>query len=151
MTAQKPPSLLSINNLSLGIQNTAISLVREVSFDLRAGECLAIVGESGCGKSLTAMSLAGLLPEGIVLQHGAVRFDQQNLHALSESQWQTLRGNKIGVIFQNPLTAFNPTMRIGDQIAEVLLKHQSLSWPKARQQAIDLLQRMGVSSPTQRA
>jgi oligopeptide transport system ATP-binding protein len=151
MTAQNQSLLLSINNLSLGIQNTDLCLVRDVSFDLIAGECLAIVGESGCGKSLTAMSLAGLLPEGIVIQNGTIQFLQKNLHALSESQWQTLRGNDIGVIFQNPLTAFNPTMRIGDQIAEVLVKHQSLSWPQARQQSIDLLQRMGVSSPTQRA
>lgn len=143
--------LLSVNSLSLGMRNTDNRLVRDISFDIAAGECLAIVGESGCGKSLTAMSLAGLLPDGIFLQSGSISFSGKAIHTHNELQWQALRGNDLGVIFQNPLTACNPTMRIGDQIAEVLVKHQSLGWTAARQQAIELLRRMGVTSPAQRA
>lgn len=136
--------LLRISNLHIGFRNSPQSLVHGVDFSIEAGSCYAIVGESGCGKSLTAMSIAGLLPKGLIVQSGEISFASQALQNIPESHWRKLRGNDIGVIFQNPLTSFNPVMRIGEQIAEVLICHKSISSKQARLAAVGLLERMGV-------
>jgi oligopeptide transport system ATP-binding protein len=96
------------------------------------------------------MSMAGLLPPALAIHSGEIQFQGEQFERFADHQWRKFRGNQIGVVFQNPLTAFNPTARIGDQIAEVLVQHKSLSWQQARQQAIGLLDRMGVTSPQQR-
>ena len=127
-----PESLLSVRdlNISLGGQH----LVRSVDLDIEAGQCLALVGESGSGKSLTALSLMRLLPRSAKISQQHILFEGQSLAAYSETQWRQLRARRIAMIFQNPMTAMNPTMRVGQQIAEVLCLHAGVSRREAFQQ-----------------
>jgi peptide/nickel transport system ATP-binding protein len=123
--------------------------VRDVSFSLERGERLGLVGESGSGKSITAMALMGLLPENAQVT-GSVRFDGQELTATSEGEMCRIRGNRIGMIFQEPMTALNPVHSIGRQIAEPLRLHRGLSAAAARKQAIALLDRVGIADAARR-
>jgi oligopeptide/dipeptide ABC transporter ATP-binding protein len=123
--------------------------VRGISFALQAGETLGLVGESGCGKSLTALALMGLLPEGARVG-GSVRFQGTELTTAPESTLRTLRGNRIAMVFQEPMTALNPLHRIGDQVAEPLRWHQGLSRAAARAEALALLERVGIADAARR-
>jgi len=137
----------------LGIQlNTSrgpAKAVREVSFALRRGETLGIVGESGCGKSITALALLGLLPERAVVS-GSIRLDGRELADLDDAEYCKLRGNRISMIFQEPMTALNPMHTIGHQVAEPLLRHTGCSTAEARRQAIALLDRVGLPDAAKR-
>jgi peptide/nickel transport system ATP-binding protein len=120
-----------------------------VSFDLVAGKILCVVGESGSGKSMCAHALMGLLPDNVTAEAGEIEFDGQNLLALDEEAWLALRGRRIAMVFQEPMTALNPLMRIGDQIAEMFEAHNLLT-PKARKQkAAGLLREVGLPNPEQ--
>jgi peptide/nickel transport system ATP-binding protein len=120
-----------------------------VSFDLTAGKILCVVGESGSGKSMCAHALMGLLPDNVIPEAGAIEFDGQNLLTLDEEAWLALRGRRIAMVFQEPMTALNPLMRIGDQIAEMFEAHNLLT-PKARKQkALGLLREVGLPNPEQ--
>jgi ABC-type microcin C transport system duplicated ATPase subunit YejF len=123
--------------------------VRGISFALQAGETLGLVGESGCGKSLTALALMGLLPEGARVG-GSVRFQGTELTTAPESTLRALRGNRIAMVFQEPMTALNPLHRIGDQVAEPLRWHQGLSRAAARAEALALLERVGIADAARR-
>lgn len=144
-----PTSLLSVRdlNISLGGQH----LVRSVDLDIEAGQCLALVGESGSGKSLTALSLMRLLPRSAKISQQHILFEGQSLAAYSETQWRQLRARRIAMIFQNPMTAMNPTMRVGQQIAEVLCLHAGVSRREANRQALALLERLGIVNAAQKA
>ena len=150
MTAAPP--LLDVRQL--GIAFGAASLVHEVSFKLAAGEKLALVGESGSGKTLTALSLLRLL-DGARLQGQALftRRDgqMQDLLTLPERQMRALRGDDIAMIFQEPMTALNPLMTIGAQVAEALRLKHGLSAAAAWQAAIGLLEKTGIAEPARRA
>jgi peptide/nickel transport system ATP-binding protein len=124
--------------------------VRGVDFSVAAGETLAIVGESGCGKSLTSLAIMGLLPRAARLAAETIALKGLSLIGLSESGWRRLRGERIAMIFQDPMTALDPCYRIGDQMAEVLRQHRPVSAEAARQRALELLTRVGISSPEQR-
>jgi peptide/nickel transport system ATP-binding protein len=121
-----------------------------VSFSIDEGETLALVGESGCGKSATAFSLMGLLPENASHPDGRILFDGQNLLELGETQMQELRGNRLGMIFQEPMTSLNPLMRIEKQLAEPLLRHRGMSRREARDEALKLLRHVGIPAPEER-
>jgi peptide/nickel transport system ATP-binding protein len=123
--------------------------VRGVSFALERGETLGLVGESGCGKSITALALLGLLPERAVVS-GSIRFDGQELIGRSDGDLCKLRGNRIGIVFQEPMTALNPLHTIGHQVAEPLRLHQGLSAAAARKEAIELLGRVGLPDAARR-
>jgi oligopeptide/dipeptide ABC transporter ATP-binding protein len=144
-------TLLAVEQLSVSLATARgpLNAVREVSFELAAGETLALVGESGCGKSMTALALLGLTPQGSAIG-GEIRLQGQSLQGLTESQWRQLRGNRVACIFQNPMTALNPTMTIGDQIAEPLRLHLGLSRRQARQRVVALLHRLQVPEPERR-
>ncbi len=119
-----------------------------VSFTLPRGESFCLVGESGCGKSATAMSILRLIPSPPGrLDRGRVLFEGRNLAAMREEDLEEIRGNRIGMIFQEPMTALNPVFRIGEQIAEPLLRHRGLSRKEALQKAVDLLAEVGLPSP----
>ena len=145
--------LLALNDLHVDIHSGAdvVHALRGVDLSLRVGEALAVVGESGSGKSITAMSIAGLLPQAARITQGDVYFRGERLNDSSQKRWRELRGAQIGMVFQNPMSSFNPSMRIGDQIAEVLIAHRDIDWRSARQQAVRLLDRMQISQSTSRA
>jgi peptide/nickel transport system ATP-binding protein len=143
--------LLEVNHLSVQLQTQRgpADAVRGISFSLERGETLGLIGESGCGKSITALSLLGLLPESAVV-HGSIRFDNQELVGLPDEALRQLRGNRIGMIFQEPMTALNPVHTIGNQVAEPLRLHRGVARDEARKQAIALLDRVGIPNATSR-
>ena len=143
--------LLEVNNLSVQLQTQRgpAMAVRGVSFALERGDTLGLVGESGCGKSITAMALTGLLPEHAVTT-GSIRFENKELLGLDDAALRKLRGNRIGMVFQEPMTALNPLHTIGQQVAEPLRLHQGLTKMQARARAIALLDRVGIASASQR-
>lgn len=145
--------ILHVNNLSVSFHTYGgeVQAVRDVNFELFAGETLAIVGESGSGKSVTAQSIVQLIatPPG-QYKSGEILFLGEDLLQKSPSQMEHIRGNQIGMIFQDPLTSLNPTMRIGRQIAEGLFKHERLSGRAARKRTLELLRLVGIPNPEQR-
>ena len=124
--------------------------VRGVSLGVRKGETLGIVGESGSGKSVTALSILRLIASPGRITGGRILFDGADLLALPERQMRTVRGAKIAMVFQDPMTALNPTLTVGDQIAETILAHQKVSRAEARALALDWLTRVRVSLPERR-
>jgi peptide/nickel transport system ATP-binding protein len=123
--------------------------VDDVSFDLTAGKILCVVGESGSGKSMCAHALMGLLPENVTAEAGEIAFKGENLLTLDEGAWLALRGRHIAMVFQEPMTALNPLMRIGDQIAEMFEAHDLLSPKERREKALGLLREVGLPDPVQ--
>jgi peptide/nickel transport system ATP-binding protein len=124
--------------------------VEGIGFSIARGEIVGIVGESGCGKSLTALALLGLLPEPGFRAGGQIRFEGRAVEQLSERQLQTIRGNRIAMIFQEPMTSLNPTQRIGRQIMEPMRLHQGLDRTTARARAIAALESVGIPAPQRR-
>ena len=143
--------LLEATDLRLRLHTHAgaVDAVRGVSFRLRRGETLGLVGESGCGKSLTAMTLMGLQPEGATVS-GSLRFHGEELIGQSEARWCGLRGDRIGMVFQEPMSALNPVHTIGHQVAEPLRLHRGLSAAAARKEAVALLDRVGIADASRR-
>ncbi|WP_110676049.1 ABC transporter ATP-binding protein [Salinicola sp. RZ23] len=149
-TRESGAPLLRIERLSLALPEGADRLyaVDNVSYDLTAGEILCVVGESGSGKSMTANALMGLLPSGVRVAQGRALFDGQDVLAMDELSHRALRGRRIGMIFQEPMTALNPLMRVGEQIAEVFEAHDLLT-PRARKErALALLEEVRLPDPT---
>jgi oligopeptide/dipeptide ABC transporter ATP-binding protein len=128
-----------------------VKAVEGVSFELRAGEILGIVGESGCGKSITALSIARLLPPPGRIVEGSIRFDGQELTELSEPALQKLRGDRIGMIFQDPMTSLNPVYRVGWQVAEPFRLHRGASRARAAREAQTMLTHVGIPQAAERA
>ena len=129
-----------------------VKAVDDVSFSLRRGETLAVVGESGCGKSMTALSIMRLVPSppGKIVG-GTVALEGKDLLQLGEAEMRDIRGNEISMIFQEPMTSLNPVLTIGHQIAEALRLHQDLSKTAANEKAVDMLRRVKIPEPAQRA
>lgn len=146
-----PIPLLEVADLHITLPTPQgrAAAVRSIGFTLERGQVLGLVGESGSGKSLTALALLGLLPEGAQAR-GSVRLNGQELLGLPEAALCRIRGQRIGMVFQEPMTALNPLHRIGDQVAEPLRLHQKLGRAAARQQAQALLKRVGLPEAAQR-
>lgn len=143
--------ILNVKNLSVRIGGqTSLTAVDDVSFSIRSGECFALVGESGCGKSLTALSLMRLLPEGLYIDRGEVRLNGTDLLELTEREMQAVRGDRIAMIFQEPATSLNPVMTVGEQIVEAVRLHERVSKEEARQRALQWLARVGLDEPQKR-
>jgi len=146
--------LLSVENLRVEFATDAgpIAAVDGIDLAIERGRTLALVGESGCGKSMTALAIMGLVPEPpgrVAADH--IRFDGTELTALSRAERRNYRGNKIAMIFQEPMTSLNPAFTIGDQIGEGLMRHRGLSPRDAKGAAIELLRRVHVPAPEKRA
>jgi peptide/nickel transport system ATP-binding protein len=143
--------LIEVKNLSVRLNTSRgpAEAIRGVSFTLARGETLGLVGESGCGKSITALALMALLPDSAVVG-GSIRFDGRELVGLSDRDYCELRGNRISMIFQEPMTALNPMHTIGHQVAEPLQRHTGCSAADARRQAIALLDRVGLPDAAKR-
>lgn len=145
--------LLEIEELktSFSTERGVVTAVDGVSFHVDAGETVGVVGESGCGKSVTAESILRLLDEKKTSYQGAIRYQGTNLLTLSIEQMQQIRGNEISMIFQDPMTSLNPVFPIGDQIAEAIMQHQKCSKQEAFSHSVELLRRTGIPAPEQRA
>ena len=143
--------LIEVADLAIQLSTSrgAAQAVRKVSFSLRRGETMGLVGESGCGKSVTALALMGLLPDSAVVS-GSIRLDGSELVGLSDADYCRLRGNRISMIFQEPMTALNPMHTVGRQVAEPLRRHKNLSAADARKEAIALLDRVGLPDAAKR-
>ncbi|MFT5208990.1 MAG: peptide/nickel transport system ATP-binding protein [Flavobacterium sp.] len=142
--------LLEVNKLVTEFETDEgqVRAVDEVSFTVNAGETLGIVGESGCGKSVTALSIMRLLPQPMgQLKGGKILFQGQDLSQLSIEEMQKIRGNQISMVFQEPMTALNPVHTIGKQLTEVLLLHKDISTQEAIIQSVEILDRVGIPSP----
>jgi oligopeptide/dipeptide ABC transporter ATP-binding protein len=125
-------------------------VVAGIDFAIQAGRTLGVVGESGCGKTLSALAVMGLVPKpGRV--GGSVRLEGHELLGQPPSVWRTVRGARVAMVFQEPMTALNPVMPVGRQIAEVMVLHQALSWREADTRAVEALDAVGIASPRQRA
>ncbi|AJI23854.1 ABC transporter ATP-binding protein [Priestia megaterium] len=145
--------MLQIKNLHVQFSTYGgrVQAVRGVSFDLHKGETLAIVGESGCGKSVTSQSIMRLIPTppGRITS-GSILFKGQDLTKLSEKKMRDIRGADISMIFQDPMTALNPTLRVGEQIAENIMQHENISKEKAKEKAFETLELVGIPNPKER-
>ncbi|NIX75856.1 ABC transporter ATP-binding protein [Microvirga terricola] len=146
------PLALEVDGLSVDFSSHEGNkrVVDGVSYAIARGQTLGVVGESGCGKSMTALALLGLVPkQGCVT--GRISVSGQGLSEIAIDEWPEIRGKRIAMVFQEPMTALNPAMRIGDQIAEVLHLHEGLSWKEARERAVEELRLVGIPSPAERA
>lgn len=141
-------TLLEVRNVHLAIGG--VELIRDLSFSIDTAQRLGLIGESGSGKSLAALAIMGLLPYRSTVS-GSIRLSDQELVGLDERRYSKLRGDRIAMIFQEPMTSLNPLMRIGKQIGEVLRIHEGLSRPASYAQATALLERVGFDQPAQQA
>ena len=151
MSASDP--LLEIENLKVifhGDRGTATHAVDGLDLTIGRGQTLGLVGESGCGKTVTALSVMGLLPKVSAEVSGRIRFDGAELLCLSDREMRNLRGDRLAMIFQEPMTSLNPSYSIGEQIAESLIRHRGLSRGQARARTIELLRLVKIPSPEQR-
>jgi peptide/nickel transport system ATP-binding protein/oligopeptide transport system ATP-binding protein len=149
------PPLLEVEDLQTSFivgEGQDVRAVDGVSFTVKAGETLAIVGESGSGKSVTSLSIMRLLPKKVGrISRGTIRLRGKDLVALPEQEMRAVRGNDIGMIFQEPMTSLNPVHTIGTQIAEVVMQHARLGKKQAHQRAIEMLELVGIPEPARRA
>ena len=145
--------ILSVEDLrvSFATDGGVVRAVDGVSFDLAAGEILAVVGESGSGKSVTAQTVLGLTRAPNATITGTVRFDGRDLNALDDAALRQVRGERIAMIFQDPMTSLNPVYRVGDQIVEMIRAHRDVSRREAHERAIELLTAVGIPNPDRRA
>ena len=145
--------LLKIRDLSVAfeVDEGEVQALDGVNLEVRQGQTLGLVGESGCGKSVTALSVMRLLPKpmGKILT-GSISFEGKDLLKLSPEEMRDMRGNEIGMIFQEPMNALNPVKKIGDQLSEVYLLHQKVNKKQAWKKSIDMLDKVGISSPETR-
>ncbi|MCH8476962.1 MAG: dipeptide ABC transporter ATP-binding protein [Wenzhouxiangella sp.] len=151
-TEQNTRPLIRIDGLTVDFhtEDGLVRAVEDLSFDIPRGGTVGLVGESGSGKSVTAMTLMRLIPTPPgKISAGHINFDGQDLLALSESQMRRIRGKRIGMIFQEPMTSLNPVFRIGEQVAEVLRQHEGLSRRAARDRTLELLDQVGLPRPKQ--
>ncbi|MBG0833012.1 ABC transporter ATP-binding protein [Planomonospora sp. ID67723] len=153
MSPTSPASLLDVEDLTVVFRQRGRADVRAVdgvSFSVSPGETVGLVGESGCGKSVTSLAIMGLLPKRGVRVEGSVAFDGTELLALPPDKLRALRGRELAVVFQDPMTSLNPVVPIGTQVTEVLTRHRGLSNGEARREAADLLRRVGIPDPSRR-
>jgi peptide/nickel transport system ATP-binding protein len=143
-------NLLCVQNLSIGIENDKQYLigVDGINFTMKTGEILGIVGESGCGKSLTALSILGLLPEGISVLEGRIIFDHKDMVSIKKEELRQIRGKELSIIFQEPMTSLNPLMKIGKQIGEVVRLHKrTVTRQEVKKEVLSTLEKVGISEP----
>jgi len=145
--------LLSIEGLSVSFntEQGRVRVVDGVTFQLVAGETLGVVGESGCGKSVTAQTIMRLLPSPPSrIESGRIMFEGEDLAVLPDSRMRRIRGDRIGMVFQEPMTSLNPTQRVGRQIAEVLSLHRGLGYRDAKAPVVSTLKKVGIGNAERR-
>jgi len=152
LAAREEP-LLSVKDLEVFFRHGRdwLRVIDGVSFDVAPGETIGIVGESGSGKTVTGLTILGLLPQGLARTTGEIRFQGEDINGLPESDMRLIRGRRISMIFQEPMTALDPVFTVGEQIAETLRTHTGCSPKEARDRAIEALTQVGIPLPKQRA
>lgn len=152
MNEHKP--ILEVNNLRVSYHTYAgeVKSVRGVSFSLDKGEAIAIVGESGCGKSVTAKSIIGLIkgPQGEIKEGSEILYNGENILNYDKKQWKKYKGGECAIIFQDALASLNPTMRVGKQIMENLMGHKNMTKQEAAKEAVEMLRLVGIPEPEKR-
>jgi oligopeptide transport system ATP-binding protein len=151
-TAPERETILKVSDLRISFRayGGLVQAVRGISFDLKRGETVAIVGESGSGKSVSIKTIMGILPGNAIIEDGEILYDGMDLTKVNEEKFHEIRGNRIGLIFQDPLSALNPIMKIGKQITEVLHLSKRMSTAEAKEKAIGLMQAVGISDAERR-
>lgn len=149
-TTQATDTVLSVSNLTVCFAGAPANVVDGVSFSVQRGKTLAIVGESGCGKSVTSMALMGLLPDTAKIAACTSALLDEALLGMPDERLLDVRGNRMAMIFQEPMTSLNPVFTIGEQIAESVIRHQGLSARDARQRALQMLEKVRVPDAAQR-
>lgn len=143
-----------LNILALDVALTARAgkayILKDINFEVHSGETVCLVGESGCGKSMTALAIMQLMPEKVSIPAGAIYLHGEDLAQCNAAEMSRMRGNKISMIFQEPMTALNPVYTVGDQISEPLRRHQGMSREQARAKTLEILQSVGIPAPEQR-
>ena len=144
--------VLEVKDLSVSFRtlNGFVKAVRGVSFDLHEGETLAIVGESGSGKSVTSKSIIGILSKNAIVESGTIEYEGKDLLQISEREYQQIRGHKIGMIFQDPMSSLNPIMKIGRQITEGMVLSGKYDKKEAKKRAFELMSEVGIPNPESR-
>jgi len=144
--------LLEVDDLHITLQSDGkvFNAAEQVSFRIGRGEAFGLVGESGCGKSITALAVMGLLRRPLAVGRGRIVLDGEEIQHASAARWRELRGSRVGMIFQEPMTALNPLSPVGRQIAEMFVLHQNASWSEAMDRAEDALRQVQVPSPERR-
>jgi oligopeptide/dipeptide ABC transporter ATP-binding protein len=146
--------LLEVNNLNIYFKtddkNINVHAVRNFNFTVKKGEMLGVVGESGSGKSITNLALLGILPDTAIVTADRLKFDGINLLTLSEKDWVHVRGGEIAMIFQDPMSALNPFLTVEYQLIETILAHENISKEKAYDRSLELLEKVGITSPKDR-
>lgn len=145
-------NILEVKNLktSFFTKKGEVQAVRGVSFDIRKNEIVGLVGESGSGKSITSKSIMRLIAHPGKITDGEVVFNNKDLLKLSDKEMRNIRGNEISMVFQDPMTALNPLLKVGKQMSEIIMRHQNLSKEEAREKSIEMLRLVGIPSPETR-
>jgi len=145
-------TILKVNDLKVNFRTYGglVQAVRGISFDVKRGETVAIVGESGSGKSVSVKAIMGILTKNAIIESGDILYDGKDLTKVAEDDFHKIRGNKIGMIFQDPLSALNPIMKIGQQIVEVLKLAKNMNGKEARGKALELMEAVGITHAERR-
>ena len=145
-------TVLDVRNLRVEFptRRGVLTAVDDISLTINKGEILGVVGESGAGKSMTGMAILGLLEPPGRIASGEIRLSDDRIDSLTEQQMQTIRGRRIGAIFQDPLTSLNPLFKVGDQLVETIRLHSTLTRPQARARALDLMREVGIPAVEER-
>jgi len=145
-----PAPVLRITNLKVQFAGSPVSVLDGISLSVKRGETLALVGESGCGKSITSLALMGLLPTSAQIVSGEMHFRDQDLRQLAPRDYADLRGNALAMIFQEPMTSLNPAFTLGDQLSEAVMRHQNVSRSEAMAAALQILEKVQIPAPDMR-
>jgi len=150
MNPTSAPPVLSLRQLNVRFKGSPVSVLDDISLAVSAGETLALVGESGCGKSITSLALMGLLPASAEVRHGEMTFLSHDLRTLSARQYASLRGNQLAMIFQEPMTSLNPAFTLGDQLSEAVMRHRDINRRDAMQVALAILEKVQIPAAEMR-
>jgi peptide/nickel transport system ATP-binding protein len=142
--------VLRVQNLNVTFAGSPVSVLDGISLTVRAGETLALVGESGCGKSITSLALMGLLPASARIVSGEMQFRRHDLRKLSPREYADLRGSELAMIFQEPMTSLNPAFTLGDQLSEAVMRHQNVSRAEAMKIALQILEKVQIPAAEMR-
>lgn len=142
--------VLRLQNLNVKFSASPVSVLDSISLSVNSGETLALVGESGCGKSITSLALMGLLPSSARIIDGEMQFQEHDLRKLSPREYADLRGNELAMIFQEPMTSLNPAFTLGDQLSEAVIRHQKVSRSQALKAALQILEKVQIPAAEMR-